>query len=386
MKISMKKTKKVFMLGALSAALAGCGFFDTDNTPPPTPLKNFSSEKNAHTLWSTRVGWGVGTDYLKLGPYVSEKAVFAANRDGTIIATDKMTGNKLWITYTNVRISAGPTAQEGLVIIGSREGDVIALNQQDGKIAWQVKVSTEVLAAPAISDGTVIIKAIDGKVVALSLKDGHTLWNYKEAEPALILRAASTPQISHNNVVIGFANGSLAKLSLQDGGLLWKENLAYPEGIFAIQRMIDIDANPVIFNNRLYAAGYQGKVAAIDLSSGKSFWTQDVSSYSGIAVDETQVYVSNAKSDLTAFSAESGASAWRQAKLEDRNITGPAMMDNYLVVGDEQGYLHWINKQDGRFIARIKVGGEGILSTPIVNNNVVYVLTRDGHLAAYTLS
>jgi outer membrane protein assembly factor BamB len=85
--------------------------------------------------------------------------------------------------------------------------------------------------------------------------------------------------------VVGFANGNLAKLTLQDGSMLWQQIITIPEGSFAIQRMVDIDADPVVFNNRVYVATYQGKIAALDLTTGKIYWTHDISSFTGLTVD-----------------------------------------------------------------------------------------------------
>jgi outer membrane protein assembly factor BamB len=70
--------------------------------------------------------------------------------------------------------------------------------------------------------------------------------------------------------------------------------------------------------------------------------------------------------------------------MEWRNISGPAHMGNYVVVGDGKGYVHWLNMRDGHFAARASTGGE-IRSAPVVRNGVVYVLSSSGTLSAYTL-
>lgn len=376
--------KKILIVVALSALLCACdNFFDKDNTPPPSPLVNLTPEANVQSLWYTSTGSGTEGEYLKLTPALTDKMIFTASKNGTLTATDKTTGKELWKTYTNASISAGPSAAEGIVLVGSRDGKIIALHQNDGKIAWTSSLSSEILAAPAANNGVVLAKAIDGKLSAFSKLDGHTLWSYQQNEPTLILRGASAPQIQRDTSIIGFANGNLVKLSLQEGSQLWQKTIAIPNGVFSIQRMVDIDADPIIFGNRIYAATYQGRIAAFEFESGKELWTHDLSSYSGIAADNDRVYISDAKSHVWAFDADSGRVDWRQPQLEARNITGPAIMGNYLVVGDAEGYLHWLNKQDGHFVARVQVNSSGIIATPVVVNNVLYVVTMDGHLAAY---
>jgi outer membrane protein assembly factor BamB len=384
MRYIMKKIK-IVLIGALSTLLCACsGFFDKDNTPPPSPLVNFTPEARIHTLWNTSTGNGTGKEYLKLMPALNEQTLFTASHSGTVTATNKNSGKTRWQVNTGHPITAGPTAANNLVFIGDESGNIIALSQDNGGQVWKTKVSSEILAAPTAAQGKVLVKTIDGKLTALNDKDGTILWTYDQTEPSLILRGSSAPQIHHNDVIVGFANGNLAKLSLNQGTLLWQEAVAIPEGNFAILRMIDIDADPIIYSNRIYVATYQGRIAALDLNSGKSIWTHDISSYTGSTADNNKVYITDAKSHIWAFDANNGTVNWRQNELEARNTTGPVTMGNYIVVGDEEGYLHWLNKQDGHFVARVRVNSSGILATPVVDNNIIYVVSRDGHVAAYT--
>ncbi|MHB1948274.1 MAG: outer membrane protein assembly factor BamB [Gammaproteobacteria bacterium] len=380
------KSTKLICLGALTTLLSACnGFFDKDNTPTPSPLVNIKQEIQVQNTWTTSATNGVGKDYLKLVPAVTERMIYTASKNGTVTATDRATGKNAWSSDTKIAITGGPAANSNLVIVGGREGEVVALNALNGQPLWKTQVSSEILATPAISENSVLIKAIDGKVSALSLQTGQETWHHQQTEPTLILRGASAPQIAHNSAIIGYANGNLTRLTLRDGNLYWQEAVAIPQGSFAIQRMIDIDADPIILNHRIYAATYQGHIAALDFESGKNLWSYDISSYSGIAADHERVYVSDAKSHIWAFDTDSGRVNWRQNQLEARNTTGPAVLGNYIVVGDEDGYLHWLNKQDGHFVARVRVDSSGILTAPVVDNGTLYVVTRGGRLAAYRL-
>jgi outer membrane protein assembly factor BamB len=381
----MKKSLKNFLVCTLTASLCACSFFDKDNTPEPAKLVSFKPEATVQTRWIKDPNNGVGKEYLKLIPAASDTAIYTASKDGTVSANDKISGKKLWSVGTGTHISGGPAVGDGLVFVGTREGDLVALYQSDGRLAWKAPASSEILAAPAVNHNVVLAKSINGKLSAFSTQDGHDLWQYHQTEPTLILRSASAPQISNNTVIVGFANGDLANLTLRGGNMLWQQPLAIPQGSFAIQRMIDVDADPVIYNNRVYAATYQGRIAALEMATGREIWNHDISSYTGMAVDGNKVYVTDAKSDVWAFDANSGSVDWRQVQLESRNITGPVVMNNYLVVGDMEGYLHWLSKSDGHFIARTKVTHSGILTSPIVVDNTLYVVTMDGHVAAYTV-
>jgi len=385
----MKKIgKHLFVLTTLSLILSACStFFDKDNTPPPAQLVKFKSELNVRNSWYSSTGAGIDNDYLKLTPSISGSTIFTASRNGTVAANDKVTGKSLWRANVNSAITGGTSTYNNAVYVGTSDGQVIALNQADGTVLWKANTTSEILASPVANRNAVLAKSIDGHVRAFSATDGHVLWNYQEeAGPSLILRGGSAPQLASDSAVVGFENGSLVKLSLSGGREQWQTAVAEPQGIFAIQRMIDIDADPIIVGNRVYAATYQGRIAALHLANGQEIWNHDISSFSGIASDGDNVFVSDAKSHLYAFNSSNGTEDWQQDELEARVITGPAVISNYVVVGDAEGYLHWIDKQDGHMVARTFVNKSGIIATPIVDHNILYVYTKDGHLAAYTFA
>lgn len=378
-----KYTIKHLTLLLCAIALTSCSFFDKDNTPEPKALVNFTPEVRPHVLWSTKAGSGVDDEYLKMGPAVGETAIYTASVNGAVTSINKMNGQQNWHINTRAPLTATPGIGDQIVVVASRRGDVIALSQVNGSQLWRTTVPGEVLASPAVGHQTVVVKTIDGTLRALSAKDGHELWNYQQTEPSLVLRGSSAPIIRDNSIFAGYANGNLVRLSLNNQ-LLWTQTIAIPEGAFAIQRMIDIDADPVVYGHHVYAATYQGKIASLDWETGQVLWSHDISSYTGMIANEKSVYISDAKSYVWSFDADSDAVNWRQTQLESRVVTGPAIMGPYVVVGDAQGYLHWLSREDGHFAGREKVGSP-LYAAPIAQNNVLYALTSKGYLTAYTL-
>lgn len=382
----IKNCKVTVLCLIFTTFLTACGtFFEKDNTPPPTPLTNYKPEIAPRLRWSTQVGAGAtGSDYLKMSPHVSAHTVYTASTNGIVSAINKANGRVNWQVSIHQAITSGPGAGDGIVVVGCANGNIVALQQDDGRQRWRVAIPGEIIATPAVGNDTVVVKAVDGYTRALSVQDGHELWSFQQVEPNLILRGSSAPLIKDRNVLVGYANGNLAKLSLGDGQLLWLQTVAVPEGAFAIQRMIDIDADPIVFDHHIYVATYQGKISSLDWASGRALWTHDISSYTGMDADDNSVYISDAKGLVWGFSADSGLVRWRQNKLEYRIISGPAIMGNYVVVGDAQGYLHWLNKHDGHFAARASLGS-AIYAAPVVENSVLYALTNNGYLSAYTI-
>ncbi len=369
---------------SMGLALSACGLFDKDNTPPPAALTNFQAEASPRLLWSARTSAAAGREFLKMSPAIGCDSIFTAGNNGVITATYKANGQRHWQTLTHYQYSTGPGVGDGLVVVGGMHGEVVALDEHSGKEIWATGVQGQVLAAPAISHGIVIIKTIDGTVHALDARTGQERWSFQKTEPNLILRGASRPVIVDNRVIVGFANGDLVKANLDSGDIIWRHAVATPEGAFAIQRMIDIDADPIIYDHQLFAATYQGKIAALDWNSGNIIWSHSLSSYSGMAAEHDNVYVSDAQGTVWSLGADTGFVNWRQTSLHGRGVTGPAIMENTLVVGDQQGYLHWLDKRDGHFVARRKMG-DAIFAAPVVENNVLYAVNNQGHLVAYFL-
>lgn len=379
------KIIKTLALFTLTLSLIGCNnFFEKDNTPPPAPLPRITQTVSPKALWSARAGSGVGDEYLKETPTIDCANIYVASARGHVTSVNKITGSVNWKVNVFTPVTSGVGAGEGIVVVGSRKGQVVALQQSNGATLWRMNVWGEVLAKPEIQNGKVIIKTVNGYVRALDVADGHEIWSYQQPEPSLILRGSSAPLVRNNSVIVGFASGVLSKISLSDGEQNWVQTIAEPEGAFAIQRMIDIDADPIVFDHRIFAATYQGKIASLDWASGNIRWSQDLSSYTGMTANNDAVFISDARSYLWAFEADSGHVIWRQFGLSDRVVSGPAIMSCYIVVGDKEGYLHWLNQQDGRFAGHVKVGS-AIYAAPIVENNVLYALTSSGNLVAYVL-
>ena len=386
MNLSTKNNKKTYaVLAALTFLLSACStFFDKDNTPTPTPLPIIKPEIIPKLRWSTHIGKGAtGYDYLKLAPSVTETSVFTVSSTGTVTAINKFNGAKRWERNTGLHISSSAGTGNGIIVIGGQHGEIWALQQSNGCQLWRTSIPGEVIATPAVQNGYVIIKAVDGYTRALSSRDGHEIWSSQQIEPTLILRGSSAPIIHEHQVIVGYANGNITKLNLDDGQPLWSQVAAIPEGAFAIQRMIDIDADPIIFDHRIYVATYQGRISSLDWISGRTIWTHDISSYTGMSATADSIYITDTRGLVWSFNTDNGFINWRQNKLEYRILSGPASMGDYVVVGDAQGYLHWLSKQDGHFVGRASLGS-AIYAAPIINDGVLYVLTNKGYLAAYT--
>ncbi|EIJ44265.1 Beta-barrel assembly machine subunit BamB [Beggiatoa alba B18LD] len=376
----MQKTR-LTTLGALLVLLNACSIFgDKDNTETPAKLEDFTPSVDVSLVWSTSVGGGADDAYLKLQPAVHEQQVFAASPKGYVYAFDVKTGQERWEKRLDMVISGGVGVNHDNLFIASNEGDVVALAQNDGAEKWRISLNSEVLSTPQADDTLVVIRTVDGKVYGLSSQNGTTMWMQERAVPVLSLRGNSNPILLPQTVLVGFDNGKLAALETNTGKTMWETAVAIPQGRSELERMVDIDADPKLLNDTIYAVSYQGRSAAINLSNGQVLWQREVPSYAGIGIDEKAVYISDQRSHVWALDRHTGASLWKQEKLQARSLTAPVSIGDYVVVGDVEGYLHYLRRDDGQFVARYKTSSTRILTPPLVVDKQLIVYTGDGKL------
>lgn len=396
--------KKLFPLAFVLTALAGCGGSSLETIEPPAPLSDFKPELTVKPQWEVRLGKGVDGYFLKLPPLLDAGRVYGAEAAGNIASFDARNGTRLWRTSLETSIYAGPADGGDVVLVGGRE-EVIALAKRDGKVAWRVSVGNEVLAAPVRAGDTVIARTVDGRLHAIDVKTGTIRWRFSQEVPALSLRGISTPIIIGDMVVAGFANGKVIAVSLADGSQRWEAVTAVPRGRNELERMVDVDAQMAVRGDTLFAVSYHGHLVALSLANGQMLWSRDISSWSGSTAADDAIYVSDEKGDLWAIAARNGATLWKQTALHARRLTAPVVQGDYLVIGDYDGYLHWLARDDGHIAARVRVEDwdyywpvpsdqpentyrekRSLLATLMVAGDSIYAMDKRGVLAVFQVT
>ncbi|WP_369159927.1 outer membrane protein assembly factor BamB [Candidatus Thiodiazotropha sp. LNASS1] len=366
----------------LPLLLAGCSALSgKDNADPPSELVEFQPELRIETLWDEGFDDADET-LLKLKPVYSNGMLYIAEPSGEVSSLDPETGERHWSVDTDSPLSGGPGVADGLIALGTLEAELILLDGEDGGERWRQRVSSDVLSSPAVNDGNVVCRTTDGGVTAYTTDSGEKRWVYDRTVPVLTLRGDSSPLVSESQVLAGFAGGKFVGLSLDSGLVNWEATISTPKGRTELERVVDIDADPVLVEGTLYVSAYQGDVAAVSESSGVVLWRRDISSHAGLDASWRQVFITDAEDHIWSLDATNGATLWQQKKLHARKLSAPAMVGDTLVVGDFDGYVHWLSQEDGRQLARIRVGGDAIRLKPLVIDEIVYVLDEGGTLSA----
>jgi outer membrane protein assembly factor BamB len=344
------------VLSALALGACSHNAKKSDSTKP-AKLVSFKPEMRVERVWHASVGGQAPKLRVGLGAAVDDAAVYAAGHKGDVVAFDLQKGRKLWQRDLKAPLSAGPGAGEGLVVVGTGGGTVIALAAANGAERWRVQVGSELLATPVIGNGLVLVRAVDGRLLALDAGDGTRRWAVDQQVPRLSLRGNGPPLISNDLAICGFDNGRLVAVTLGGGAPAWDIAVGQSHGSTEIQRLIDLDAPVVADGDDLYAVGYQGRVARIARDSGQVMWARDLSSYRGLAVTADAVYVAASDGSVVRLDRRTGTEKWRQKALARRGLSAPAVVGDRVVVGDYDGVVHWLDAEDGHFLARSKAGG-----------------------------
>jgi len=373
------------MLGSL--AVGGCSYIPwigggEEDPRPPTELTDLTPSISVNTVWEREVGEGTDKRQLSLVPAFHGGRLFVADAAGKVSAINGADGRALWERETGIPFSGGPEVDSRRLILGSNDGDLVALSTADGAQLWRARVDSEILSIPRIAGQTVLVHTLDDSVYAFEVDTGKERWKYSYRAPILTLRGSSSPVVVGQSAIIGISGGKLANLEVETGLPLWEVTVSPPHGRTELERIADIDADPIVVGKTVYVATYNGDLAAVDLASGSVLWRRTLSAHAGLAAAAGMLYVTDSDDVVWEADPADGAGTWKQEGLKYRRVTAPAVAGELVVVGDIEGQVHFLNRRDGSPVARVEVGDGPITAPPLVAGGRIYVLGDDGTLAA----
>lgn len=388
--------RKLLVPGLISLTLlSGCSLFSgEEDVVKMSPLPKVENQFTPTKVWQSSVGNGVGEFYSNLHPAWQGGTVYAADRHGLVKAVSADDGKQIWQTNLEEKtgffssnisalLSGGLTVEGSHIFVGTEKAKVYALNTDDGSVAWETAVAGEALSSPVVSEGLVLIHTGNGLLQALDETDGSIKWTVNLEMPALSLRGESAPAVAFGAALVGGDNGRVSAVLMQQGQLIWQQRISQATGTTEIDRLSDVDTTPVIVNGVVYALAYNGNFAALDLRSGQILWKRELGSVLDFVVNDNHIYLVDQNDRIISLTIDGGVTVWTQSDLLHRGLTSPVLYDGYIVVGDGEGYMHWINTSDGRFVAQQKVDSSGFQTNPVVAGNKLLIQAKDGNLYAF---
>ncbi|MFG5859814.1 outer membrane protein assembly factor BamB [Metapseudomonas sp. CR1201] len=369
---------------ALAVLAVGCSS-NSKKELPPAELPDFTEEVSLNKGWSRSIGDGQGETYNLLVPAVDGDTIYASDVNGEVMALDRFNGDVIWKQDLELPVSGAVGVGYGLVMVGTLKGEIVALDATNGEERWRARVNGEVLAPPANNGDVVVVQTQNDTLLGFDAATGNQLWIYENTPAVLTLRGTGAPIVTNNLAVAGLSTGKVLALDIRRGIPVWEQRVAVPQGRSELDRVVDIDGGLLLSGGTLYVATYQGRVAALDLESGRVLWQRDASSYAGVAQGFGNVYVSLANGTVEGVDERSASALWSNDALARRQLSAPEVFSSYVAVGDFEGYLHLLSQVDGHFVGRVKIDGDGLRARPLVVGEWMYAYGNGGKLVGLTI-
>ncbi len=350
-------TRSVVLSFAMLTLLA-CA--DPPPLVPPTPLSSVDRTIKPVAQWRKSVGERDKRGSGRFRPYIDQSGVFAASVDGIVAAYESDGGKRLWRRDLATRLGSGVGGDQRRVYVASRDGMVMALDKTSGETVWTYAMPSAVLVRPVASaddasqdNSLVVVRASNGNVRGLDGESGEELWSTNFDTPALTVHGYGEPVVLNSGVLVGLEDGKLVALSRSNGSLLWQSVVSFPSGGSEIERLVDLDANILVDDAFIYVVTYQGRLARVEPRRGTVIWSVPMSSVSGMAQDDSNLYLTLDDSTVVGVSKEGGEELWRLDALRGRSLTRPGLVRaNVLAVVDFEGFMHVIDAQAGTIVGR----------------------------------
>ncbi len=383
----MRISSKLVGVGVL-ALMTGCSslpslsslnpFSSKSKTDQPAPLVELKASMAVRTAWKLDIG---KAGAYQFSPALAGNTVVVASAGGDIARVEAVSGKLMWRTKAGSELSSGVGTDGNLIVVGGAKGTVLAFDM-DGKKLWSTQLSSELLSSPVVGQGVVVARSLDNRIVGLDAKTGEKKWTVQRTAPALTLRTSPGMIVNNTDVIVAQPAGKLSSMLLATGAPRWDVEVGVARGATELERVTDIGGTPVLFESDVCAVSYQGRVACFDAAAGSPKWTRDLSSEVGVAVDQRFVFAPDDKGALYAFNRDTGSSAWKNDKLAFRRLSTPVSYGRAVAVGDYQGIVHFMSREDGSFLARAATDGSPIVGTPLVAGSHLIFQTQNGTVAA----
>jgi outer membrane protein assembly factor BamB len=376
--------KYVCVLAAAVAvvSLSGCALFSwmSSKKPinPPSPLVEFKATQKPRTLWKVSLS---KSGVYQFSPALSGDSIYAASADGTVMRVNAVSGKTEWRIDAKMKLTAGVGSDGSTVAVAGEKGVVLAYDGA-GKFLWKAQATSEILSAPAVGSGLVVVRSLDSRITAYDSLTGERRWMAQRNTPSLTLRTAPGIVIASQTAYVALPGGRLSALMTSNGGPRWEAPIGDPRGTTELERISDVSGLPSVAGSTICAVAFQGRIACLDATSGAVHWVKDFSSTVGLGIDESYVFAADERGAVVEFSRDSGAVLWRNDKLAYRQLSAPASVGNDVAVGDYQGYVHFMSRENGNLVARVATDGSPIISNPIVVGGSVVFQTQAGSLVA----
>ncbi len=366
----MKWMPHIGLLALSALVLMGCS--SGPKKPQPTPLEPVTALVPARQVWTLNVG---ALDPIQRLAVVDEQ-VFVANAAGAVHAIDAQNGQSLWRVDVGSRLSTGVGADGVTAAVVTADNELVVV-RASGE-AWRTRLSSRVFTPPLVAGQRVFVLGADRSVTAFDGTNGARLWQQSpRVADALVLQQPSLLAPFGNTLLVGIS-GRLLALDPNTGRPLWEAPVATPRGVNEIERLVDLVGPIARRGDVVCARAFQAAVGCLDAERGAMGWTQPSDGASGLSMDADQVYGAARNGRVVAWAATDGQQRWAVDHLLHRGVTAPLAAGRSIIVGDAQGFVHLLSRDDGSILNRLTTDGSAIFGGPALAGNTLIAVTRNG--------
>jgi outer membrane protein assembly factor BamB len=300
-------------------------------------------EKTGELNWKHDVGSAINSSAA-----FAHGKIFFADNEQKLFALDQSNGHIAWSFAFGAKLSypwrfdyyySSPTPYKDWILIGGDDGWLYALHQSDGKLIWKYNVHAVIRATPAVNNDMVLFGDMDGRFHCLDLNTGKERWLYKTDADTMnnedwgFDRKAilSSAVVANDKIFFGSRAGFLYCLNA-DGSLQWKMD----------HKISWVISTPAIKDSVLVTGTSDGRfVQAININSGKQIWryrTAAVVWSSPIIINDV-VHAADFDGIVYCIDLRTGKRV-SQFVAGDRIMSSFAYGDGKLFFGSDDGFLY----------------------------------------------
>jgi outer membrane assembly lipoprotein YfgL len=356
----------------LAALLAGCG----SDRPKPTPLEPLAPKIAGRQVWNHKIG----AVHLPLSVAVRDDAFIVAASDGTVAAFEAANGREQWRAQAGASLSAGVGSDGRFTAVVTRDNELVVLER--AQLRWKAPLASRTVTAPLVAGERVFVMGVDRVVHAFDAFDGRRLWQLRRPGDSLTL-AQPGVLLPFKDTLLAGQGTSLVGVDPLRGGVRWELVMANPRSTNEIERLADLVAPAVRQGSMVCARAFQAAVACADAERGTLAWTRVGGGTQGVGGDADMVVGADASDRISALRAASGEVAWTNGTMLYRGLSAPLLVGRAVVLGDQEGQVHFLDRADGKPLLRLPTDGSAVVAAPVAVGTTVLVVTRNGGLYAF---
>lgn len=368
MKPGIWNRRQLALLGLTAALLTGCA---GSGKPKPAELGPNPGLLGVRQAWSVKIGEVA----YPLNVQVSGSQLALAASDGTVLALDARSGRELWRASAKARLTAGVGSDGKTTAVVTQANEVVAFDA--GRELWRHKLPAQALTAPFVAGGRVFVLSSDRTVTALDGASGRRLWSQQRFGEALVLRQPGVMLAVGDTLVVGLS-GRLVGFDPLTGAARWDAPVATPRGTNDVERLVDLVGRVSRVGDSVCVRAFQAGVGCIDAARGTVAWTKPSVGHQGVHGDDRFVFGPESDGKLVAWRRADGERAWVSDRLRYRQLTAPLALGRSVIVGDDSGHVHFVSREDGTPLTRVATDGSAIAAAPVVADDTLVVVTRNG--------